>query len=126
MNIKKEIKSVLIEIDHLTMEMINISQMVGASFGKTFRKCGKVNCRCNSDESKRHPVIRINFTENKKSKTRSIPKKDEKWIKEMTDNYRQFRQNFQQLRICENKLNDLLNQFEKNVKTKTRVLRDYL
>lgn len=126
MNLKKEIKAVLIEIDRLTTEMISISQMVGASFGITYRKCGKVNCRCNSDESKRHPVIRINFTENKKSKTRSIPKKDEAWIKEMTDNYKQFRQNFQQLRICENKLNDLLNLFEKNIKTKTRVLRDYL
>lgn len=123
---KKEIKSVLIEIDRLVSEMINVSQMVGASFGITYRKCGKANCRCNSEENKGHPLLRITFTENKKSQTRAIPKKDEKWIKEMTDNYRNFRQNFQQLRICENKLNDLLNQFEKNTKEKTKVLRNYL
>ena len=125
-NLKKEINSILLEIDRLTNEMISVSQMIGASFGVTFRKCGKVSCRCNSDENKRHPLVRITFTEKRKSQTRSIPKKDEKWIEEMTGNYKQFRQNFQQLRICENKLNDLLNQFEKNIKSKTRVLRDYL
>ena len=126
MNIKKEIKLTLAEIDRLVTEMTNVSLMVGASFGIAYRKCGKVNCRCNSDESKRHPVIRITFTENKKSQTRAIPKKDEQWVKEVTDNYKNFRQNFQQLRICENKLNDLLNQFEKSTKEKTKVLRHYL
>lgn len=126
MKFKTEIKSVLLEIDRLVTEMLNISQMVGASFGITYRKCGKANCRCNSEENKGHPLLRITFTENKKSQTRAIPKKDEIWIKEMTDNYRNFRQNFQQLRIYEKKLNDLLNEFEKNIKTKTRTLRDYL
>jgi len=126
MNIKKEIKSTLTEIERLVTEMTNVSLMVGASFGIAYRKCGKATCRCNSDESKRHPVLRITFTENKKSKTKAIPKDDELWAKEVTDNYRNFRQNFQQLRICENKLNDLLNQFEKITKEKTRVLKKYL
>ena len=126
MTIKNEIKSTLAEIERLVIEMTNVTLMVGASFGIAYRKCGKVNCRCNSDESKRHPVIRINFIENKKSKTRAIPKKDEQWVKQVTDNYRNFRQNFQQLRICENRLNALLNQFEKSTKEKTKVLRNYL
>jgi hypothetical protein len=126
MNIKKEIKSTLAEIERLVTEMTNVSVMVGASFGIAYRKCGKATCRCNSDESKRHPVLRITFTENRKSKSRAIPKKDEQWVKEVTDNYRNFRQNFQQLRICENKLNDLLNQFEKSTKEKTKILRNYL
>lgn len=126
MKIKQDIRAVLTEIDRLATEMISISQMVGATFGVTYRKCGKPTCRCNSDESKRHPVIRINFTENRKAKTRSVPKKDENWIKKMTDNYKLFRQNFQQLRIHENRLNELLNQYEKNIKTKTRKFRDYL
>jgi hypothetical protein len=126
MNLKEEIKTVLLEIDRLVAEMMNVSQMVGASFGIAYRKCGKPNCRCNSEENKGHPVLRINFTEKKKSKTRAIPKKDEKWIKEVTDNYRNFRQNFQKLRSCEKKLNDLLNEFERVIKTKTIALRDYL
>ena len=91
MTIKNEIKSTLAEIERLVIEMTNVTLMVGASFGIAYRKCGKVNCRCNSDESKRHPVIRINFIENKKSKTRAIPKKDEQWVKQVTDNYRNFR-----------------------------------
>lgn len=126
MNIKKEIKSTLAQMESLVTEMTNVSLMVGASFGIAYRKCGKANCRCNNDDSKKHPVIRITFTENKKSKTKAIPKHDEQWVKEVTDNYRNFRQNFQQLRICENRLNELLNQFEKNAKEKTRVLKKYL
>ena len=49
-----------------------------------------------------------------------------KRVKELTDNYKNFRQNFQQVRICQNKLNDLLNQFEKITKEKTKMLKDFI
>ena len=69
--------------------------------------------------------MRITFNEHMKSKTKAIPSNDKEWIKEMTDNYRNFRQNFQKLRQCEKRLNELLNQFEQEVKMETKSLRDY-
>jgi len=126
MDLKNQIQATLVEIERLVTEMTNVSQMIGASFGMAYRKCGKPGCRCSTDESKRHPVIRITFTENQKSQTRAIPKKDEQRVKELTDNYKNFRQNFQQVRICQNKLNDLLNQFEKITKEKTKMIEDIL
>ena len=80
----------------------------------------------NDKEKKGHPLVRITFNEQKKIKTKAIPKDDIELIKEMTNNYRNYRQNFQKLRQDENKLNELLTQFEKEVKTKTKELRDYL
>jgi len=121
-----QIKNTLLEIDHIVSDMINVSEMVGGSFGITFRKCGKANCWCRNAEKKGHPFLRITYVENKKSRTKAIPKKDEEWIKKRTDHYKIFRQNFQKLRQCEITLNDLLNHFEKDVKAKTAQLRDYL
>ena len=106
--------------------MINVSHMIGGSFSIIYRRCGKPNCWCSNKEKQGHPLMRITFTEQRKSKTKAIPSNDEEWIKEMTDNYRYFRKNFQKLRQCENDLNELLNQFEQEVKTKTKGFRDYL
>ncbi len=121
-----QIKETLKEMDQIVNEMTNISLMVGGSFGISYRKCGKTNCWCNKVEEKGHPLLRITYNENRKSRTKAIPKQDKEWIKEMTDNYRNFRQNFQKMRQCENRLNELLNQFEKEVKTNTSNLRAYL
>ena len=123
--LKKNIKKVTKEIDQIVNEMISISHMIGGSFGTAYRRCGKPNCWCSNKEKPGHPLIRITFNEQKKSRSKAIPSKDKKWIKAMTDNYRDFRQHFQKLRQCENKLNELLNQFEQEVKNETKGLRDY-
>ncbi len=124
--LKNSIKNVTQEIDQIVNDMINISHMIGGSFGTAYRRCGKPNCWCSDKEKKGHPLVRITFNEQRKSKTKAIPAKDKEWIKEMTDNYKYFRQNFQKLRQCENKLNELLNEFEQEVKKETKSLRDYL
>ncbi len=124
--LKYQIKNTLQEMNQIVNEMILVSDMVGGSFGITYRKCGKANCWCSNKEQKGHPFIRITFVENRKSRTKAIPKKDNEWIKDMTNNYKNFRQNFQKLRQYQNSLNKLLNQFEKEVKNKTSRLRDYL
>ena len=124
--LNNNIKKVTKEIDQIVNEMISISHMIGGSFGTAYRRCGKPNCWCSNKEKPGHPLIRITFNEEKKSRSKAIPSKDKQWIKAMTDNYRYFRQHFQKLRQCENKLNELLNQFEQEVKNETKGLRDYL
>ena len=123
--LKNNIKKITKEIDQIVNEMISISHMIGGSFGTAYRRCGKPNCWCSNKEKPGHPLIRITFNEQKKSRSKAIPSKDKQWIKAMTDNYRYFRQHFQKLRQCENKLNELLNQFEQEVKSETKGLRDY-
>lgn len=122
--LKNKIKNVLQEIEQIVSEMLNVSHMVGGSFGITYRKCGKPNCWCSDKGGKGHPFMRIIFNEQKR--TKAIPQKDKELIREMTDNYRNFRQNFQKLRQCENKLNELLNRFEQEARSKTKTFRDYL
>jgi hypothetical protein len=125
-NLKYQIKNVLHQMDQIVTKMLKISHMVGGSYGITYRKCAKPNCWCSEKGEKGHPFRRITFNEQKKSRTKAIPQKDEEWIEEMTDNYRNFRQHFQKLRQYENELNELLNQFEQEVRSKTKELRDYL
>jgi hypothetical protein len=121
-----QIKKTVREIEQIVTEMIAVSQMIGGSFGSTYRKCGKANCWCSEKHQKGHPCLRITYTENRTSRTKAIPKEDKEWIKERTDTYRNFRKNFQKLRQREKKLHELLNQFEKEVKTNTSQLKPYL
>ena len=121
-----QIKNTAREIEQIVTEMTAISQMVGGSFGTTYRKCGKGNCWCSEEHQKGHPSLRITYTLKRTSRTKAIPKEDKEWIKERTDAYRNFRQHFQKLRQCEKKLHELLHQFEKDVKTNTSHLRPYL
>ena len=123
--LNNNIKKVTKEIDQIVNEMISISHMIGGSFGTAYRRCGKPNCWCSNKEKPGHPLIRITFNEEKKSRSKAIPSKDKQWIKAMTDNYRYFRQHFQKLRQCENKLNELLNEFEQEAKSETKGLIDY-
>jgi len=123
--LKHQIKITVKEIDRITSNMLDISEMVGVYFGHAFRKCGKENCWCNK-VVKGHPLIRITFNKNGKTISRAVPKNDELWIKQMTDKYRNFRQHFQKLRQFENKLNLLLDQFEEEVKRKSSRNKDYL
>jgi len=121
-----KIKSLLEEINQIANEMTNVSNMVDGYFGVTHRKCGKPNCRCSGKEEKGHPFMRIVYSEQNKMKTKVIPQKDKEWIKKMTDNYRNYKQNFQKLRLCNKELYELLKKHELNVRTKTRGEKDYL
>ena len=124
--LKKRIKNVVQEIDSIVDEMIHVSHMVDGYFGTVYRKCGKPNCWCSNKEKKGHPFMRLVFSKQNKLKTKGIPQEDKEWVKKMTENYRNYKQNFQKLRQYEKELNELLKKFEFEVKTKTRDNRDYL
>ena len=62
--LKYQIKSNLQEIKKVVTEMINVSDMVGGSFGIIYRKCGKTNCWCNKKNQK--GIDRINLSKLKK------------------------------------------------------------
>jgi hypothetical protein len=89
MSSKNYIKEYEIERSRLLEELQQIKYMLSGSFNKVYRKCGKKNCRCQSGEG--HPMYRIVWLEQGRSKTKSIPEKDIDWILQMSNNYKRYR-----------------------------------
>jgi len=120
----KKIKKLEEMRGQLIKQILNVREMVKASYGETYRKCGKPTCWC--AENKGHPFRRITWSENGKTRTKSIPQKDIEWIKLETEAYKNFRNHRHELRILELQLKEQLNHYENLVVIKTKNSKDYL
>ena len=107
----------------LIQQLIDTQAMVRGSFGTAYRKCGNPNCWC--AEGAGHPVNRITWSEEGRSRTKAIPDKDVDWAKQMADSYKRFRKNRQALRALERKINLTLDELEATVVGKTTRKRGY-
>lgn len=115
-------------------EMLSIQTMLPGSYNKVYCRCGKTNCWCyakgggksKSKDKAGHPFRRITWMEKGVSKTKAIPEKDVDWIKEVTENYRNFRKKRKEIQELEENIRRLLEDYRKHIVKKTRRLREYL
>jgi hypothetical protein len=98
--------------------------MLPGAFKEVYCKCGKENCWCH--KQKGHPFRRITWSENGRSKTKAIPAEDVDWIKQVTENYREFRRKCKEIKELQDGLKNLLEEYGKDIIKKSRQLRDYL
>lgn len=108
----------------LIQDLLNTQQMIRGSFGTAYRKCGKPNCWC--AEGTGHPVRRITWTEQARSRTQAIPTEDSVWIQTMTKNYKHFRNNRQALRALEREINTVVDELEAQIVEMTKRQKQYL
>jgi hypothetical protein len=97
--------------------------MIKGSFSTSYRRCGQANCRC--AEGKGHPMNRISYTDQGKSRTKLVRAEDIEWAKQMTEFYKRFRKDRQALRQLEKKLNLAIDQLETKTITRTAAKRGY-
>lgn len=126
MSSKEKIKNYEKERALIFETLLDAKAMIPGSYKQLLLRCGKSNCWCHHVEGGGHPLRRITWTENGISKTKAIPKKDTNWIKEVTDEYRNFRKMRRKLKKLEAKCKQLLDKYEKELIKKTRQLKDYL
>ena len=88
--------------------------MIRGSLGETYRRCGKANCWC-AKEGEGHPYLRITWTENGKPKTKAVSRKDLQQITRLTDNYRRFRNLRTEVKMLNEQLRLLLDEFEEEI-----------
>jgi len=125
MSTKNKIKIIGIQITEMLEKLQGIHRMIRGSYGKSYRRCGKPNCWCSHAE-KGHPHHRITWSKDAKPGSRIIPQDDIEWIKEMTQNYREYRQLRAKLRQKTIELKKILDMREEEVIVKTTKMRDYL
>ena len=110
--IPTDIKTLISRVGFIVEKMLALSGMVRGSFGKTYRRCGKPTCWCADLKKKGHPCTRLVWTDETGAKTRSVQKDDIQTVAEAVGQYREFKQMRRQLRVEEEKLEELLNDFE--------------
>jgi hypothetical protein len=123
MSIINQINEIEKKRRNLIKSLLKAKLMIRGKFGETTIKCGKPNCRCVSGQG--HPYRRIYWTENSKPYTKTIHKKDVKWIKNATENYRKFRKSRQLLNAINEEFRKLLDQLENETISKTKKLTTY-
>jgi len=126
-SIIKKLKEIEKQRTIVLNDLQSIRFMIRGSYGKSYRRCGKPTCWCAKNNKKNlgHPSYRISWTKNSKSKTKAIPKEDIEWIKEMTLNYRRYRNLRTKLRELDHELKILHDKLEEEVIEMTEKLRDY-
>lgn len=123
MSSKKLIK-IEIQKAQILEELLKERLMLPGAFGVVYCKCGKDNCWCKKGVG--HPVKRITWTEKGKSKTKTIPEQDARWIKEVTKNYRNFKKMKRKLKTFQMETKAQIEKWEKKLIKKTRQMRTYL
>lgn len=120
------IKLLRLTTAHTTLleKLLSKSNIVPGAYRKVFVKCGRENCWCK--EGQGHPFRRITWSENGKSKTKSIPLEDVGWIIKVTENYRSFRKMRRELSLLETKIKFELDIWERKQIKATRKKRNIL
>ena len=123
MSTLKQIKALEKKRDMVLDRMLSARSMVPGAYGKVYCRCGKKNCWCYS--GKGHPYTRITWYEEGKSKTKSINEKNIGWIRQVTQNYRDFKKDKKKIREYEERLKELLDMHLKEIIVKTRMKKEY-
>lgn len=123
MSTPKRILKLQKQIAILVEQLLKAAPMLRGTFGVAYRKCGKSTCYCAA--GKGHPYSRITWSEEARSRTKTIPSQDTAWAQKLTENYRRFRKTRRTLREFEQDLKALLDQLEDQLVRKARKQRPY-
>ena len=123
MSTPKKIEQLVQRRERVIGELIATQAMIRGSFGTVHRKCGASNCWCAQGGG--HPVDRINYSEEGRSRTKAVKPEDIKWAKQMTENYKRFRKNRQKLRTLDKQINQAMDSLEGKIVAKTSRQRNY-
>ncbi len=123
MSTLKQIKALEKKRADTLSKILSAKLMVPGSYGKVYCRCGKLNCWCSS--GKGHPYSRIVFSEGGRSKTKSIHEDNVIWIKNVIDNYRDFKEAVKKIKEYDARLFELLGKYLKEIIMQTRDKKEY-
>jgi len=121
-----QIKNQIARISSMIDDMLALSGMMRGSFGVIYQRCGKPTCWCADTKGKGHLCMRLMWSDKDGVKTRSIRAENREAVKEAVAQYREFRKIRRKFRIEEIKLNNFLDEFERNTTINNKTKMGYL
>lgn len=110
-HIRKKLKRLLRRQEQLLERLLKSPPMVRGTFSRVQTRCGKPNCWC-ARSHKGHSHTRITWSKQGKLRTRKVPPDQIDHIRELTDNYRQFRTLRRQIAALHTEMRPLLDDLE--------------
>lgn len=89
-NKKEEIAKTEKERKGLIKFILSDCELIEGSIRDVLVRCGRAGCRCENDPI--HPVTRLSRWENGKLKNKVVRVADRKWVKKLSDNYKEHKQ----------------------------------
>jgi hypothetical protein len=102
-------------ISKIVHQLMEHGPVVRGSFNIAYRKCGKVTCWCAQPGTTGHPYARITWKEDGKTRSKTVSEEDITQIRQMATNYQEFRSLRKQLRDAEDRMEALLNEYEREL-----------
>ena len=86
------LKSLLAGHQRQLDEMLPLRQLVKGSVYELKTRCGKPTCHCASDPGPLHASTVLSWSEHAKTRLRTLPPGERVRFRQLTENYRRFRQ----------------------------------
>jgi hypothetical protein len=86
------LKSLLAEHQRQLDELLPLRQLVKGSAYELQTRCGKPSCHCASEEGPLHSATVLSWSEHGKTRLRTLPPGERVRFRQLTENYRCFRQ----------------------------------
>jgi len=86
------LKSLLAGHQRQLDEMLPLRQLVKGSVYELKTRCGKPTCHCASDPGPLHASTVLSWSEHAKTRLRTLPPGERARFRQLTENYRRFRQ----------------------------------
>ncbi len=86
------LKSLLADYQRQLDELLPLRQLVKGCVYELQTRCGKPSCHCASDEGPLHTSTVVSWSEKGKTRLRTLPPGECARLRQLTENYRRFRQ----------------------------------
>ena len=110
------LKSLLAEHQRRLDEMLPLRQLVKGSVYELKTRCGKPSCHCASDDGRLHTSTVLSWSEHGKTRLRTLPAGERARFRQLTENYRRFRQARAALVKLQRRMLATIDQLEKTLR----------
>jgi hypothetical protein len=90
--VRLALRTLLADYQRQLEDLLPLRQLVKGSVYELQTRCGKPSCRCASEEGPLHSSIVLSWSEHGKTRLRTLPPGERAHLRQLTENYRRFRQ----------------------------------
>jgi hypothetical protein len=110
------LKSLLAECQQQLHQLLPLRQLVKGSVYELQTRCGKPSCHCASDQGPLHTSIVLSWSEKGRTRLQTLPPGERAHLRQLTENYRRFRQARAALVKLQRRMLATLDQLEKTLR----------
>jgi hypothetical protein len=114
--LRRALQSLLAEHQRQLDELLPLRQLVKGSVYELHTRCGKPSCHCASEEGPIHSSTVLSWSERGKTRLQTLPPGQRARCRQLTENYRRFRQARAALVKLQRRLLAALDQLEKTLR----------